>query len=89
MGILDCKKIFEQRSLISHVLNNRMAELVSMKSSVLGIKPEDMKKANIFNETYHNAIKYCETERKFGVFNTIFNIAKQIDQENLSEAFSS
>ena len=38
-----------------------------------------MKKANIFNETYHNAIKYCETERKFDVYNTIFNISKQIE----------
>ena len=48
-----------------------------------------MKKANIFNETYHNAIKYCSIERKYGIFNTIFNIEREIEKNNLSEAFAS
>ena len=89
MGILACKKIFEQRSLISHVLNTRMEELLGSKQSVLSIKVDDMKKANIFNETYHNAIRYCEVERKFGVYSTIFNISKQIETVPLSSAFAS
>lgn len=91
MGILECKKILEQRSLISHVLTSRMTEIIQQKAQSLvahGIGHDDHRKTNIFNETHHNAVKYCEIERKFEVYNTIFNISKHLDQAALSESFS-
>lgn len=50
---------------------------------------DQIKHAQIFNETYHNAIKYCSIERKFGVYSTIFNIEKVIKDVPIKEAFAS
>lgn len=93
MGVLYCKKVFEQRSLISHILSQKMEELLDERAGLLTLGKSDIKHARIFNETYHNAIKYCSIERKFGIYSTIFNIQKQIEgdleNEPLQEAFAS
>lgn len=39
MGLAQCKKTFEQRNIISHVLNNRMEELVKDKMTMLDLQP--------------------------------------------------
>jgi len=89
MGLSECKKIIEQRNLISHVLHSRMEELVNEKRTTISINGPAG--CNIFNETYHNAIKYCEIERKFGLYNTIIALKKQLgsDFEQLNKILAS
>jgi len=71
-------------------MNSRIAEVISKRIGVLpNIGHEDLSKTNIFNETHHNAVRYCEIERKFDVYNSIFNISKIVDRMQLSEFFSS
>lgn len=87
MGIASCKRILEQRNLISHVLNSRMEGLVHEKRTTFTIS--EPSKCNIFNETYHNAIKYCEIEREYGVYNTLLTMKKTVDISTLSTLLAS
>lgn len=84
-GLVNCKKIMEQRSMMSHLLFGRVRQSIDSLaqypniSSLVG-NPNDNSRYNIFNEMVHDALMYAKIERSFGVYNTIQIIAPKIDK---------
>lgn len=84
-GLVNCKKIMEQRSMMSHILYGRTRQFIDTFSNVPNMasvvgNPNDNSRYNVFNETVHDALMYAKIERSFGVYNTIQVIAPRIDK---------
>jgi hypothetical protein len=84
-GLVNCKKIMEQRSMMSHILHGRVRQFIDSfagsanMANVVG-NPNDNSRYNIFNETVHDALMYAKIERSFGMYNTIQTLAPRIDK---------
>jgi hypothetical protein len=77
-GILNCKRIFQQRSIISNVLYQRIDYLMDQKTGVnLSSNVTEERSLSIFNETNHNAIMYCKVERQYDLYNSLINLRKK------------
>lgn len=79
-GILNTRRILEQRTITSHILNGKMKyHIEEMNKATSSNTFMDDKKSNIFNETHHYAIMYCKTERQFGIYSSIQKISEQMN----------
>ena len=84
-GLVNCKKIMEQRSLMSHILYGRVRQFIDNLSHVPNLgpvvgNPNDNSRYNVFNETVHDALMYAKIERSYGISNTIQILSPRIDK---------
>ena len=85
-GLVNAKRILEQRSLISYhihnLLKNYLENQVIRSTTAQGTLYDfsDPKKYNSYNETLFNSVMYCRLERNYGIYNSILNVAKEADK---------
>jgi hypothetical protein len=75
-GIINAKKLLEQRSILSSLQQARMKQLMDGSS----MHENDNAKYNIFSETIHNAVVYAKTERSFGIYSSIIAFAPELNR---------
>jgi hypothetical protein len=87
-GLVNCKKIMEQRSVLSHILHSKIKNFIdSLAASpnplthFINSNIGDENRYNIFNETLHDAVMYAKIERSYGIYNSIQNICPIIDEK--------
>lgn len=84
-GLVNCKKIMEQRSLMSHILHSKIRQFIdgmaslNPTTSVVG-NVNDQNRFNIFNETLHDAVMYCKIERSYSTYNSILTIKSNVEE---------
>lgn len=81
-GLLNAKKLLEQRSLISHYLHSMLKNFLEsqVRTITSAYNFSDSKKYNIYNESVHNTIMYCKIERSFNIYNSVMNVSKDVDK---------